>query len=516
MYNETLANRPVNFIERYCSHVEDSWSAKKGELIKLSGWNKKIIQDFFGTIREDTGYRQYKYLWLEVPKKNAKSIITSGIGLYVTGFDNEMGAENVVIAADKLNARIIFDASTKMIELNPFLEKEFRAYKDAIEHIRTGGVLKVLSAEGYNKHGPKLHFILFDEVHAQATSELYDTLSKGVASKAQPGIIMCTTAGIKETWPHTMHLFAKDIFTGAVENPYWLVKIYGGDDNVDIFDLKEWEKHNPNFGVSINPEYAKEQILLCRTRPSEISVVKRLHFNIWTGSSVEWELMKHWETGNIRPVTVESLAGRTAWGGLDCARVNDLNSFSIMVEPTGQDPLWHWLRFSFISTDSILERKKRQHHFIEQWVDEGKIIAAGGKTTDKKAIIKKILYICSILNIREIGFDPNKADEVVTGLEENDIPCRPYSQNMPSMHMPTAEIERLIMEGELNHAGDPVLRWEAGNVMMVQSGDDYKPDKKSSNDKIDCIISGVIAMGTYMTRSDDEESIIQKGGVVWV
>ena len=43
-----------------------------GKPFKLLPWEEKILRDVYGTVKED-GTRQYRYIWVEVPKKNGKS-----------------------------------------------------------------------------------------------------------------------------------------------------------------------------------------------------------------------------------------------------------------------------------------------------------------------------------------------------------------------------------------------------------------------------------------------------------
>lgn len=88
-----------------------------------------------------------------------------------------------------------------------------------------------------------------------------------------------------------------------------------------------------------------------------------------------------------------------------------------------------------------------------------------------------------------------------------------FAQGIMNMSAPTKEFERLILSGELDHLGDPVLRWMAGNVQIYTDiNNNIKPDKKRSQDKIDGIVAAIMAIGEYMTLSSGkkEQKLIYK------
>jgi len=166
MFSEAHADRAVRFFEML-KHTDGQFYNKPFELLP---WEEKIIRDVYGTLKED-GTRQYKYVYLEVPKKNGKSELAAGAALYHLFADGEMKGEIYGCAADRKQAMIVYKTARDMIDLVPALKNRTRKI-DSIKQIidkTSGSVYEVLSAEAYTKHGFKTSACIFDELHASRT-----------------------------------------------------------------------------------------------------------------------------------------------------------------------------------------------------------------------------------------------------------------------------------------------------------------------------------------------------------
>ena len=84
------------------------------------------------------------------------------------------------------------------------------------------------------------------------------------------------------------------------------------------------------------------------------------------------------------------------------------------------------------------------------------------------------------------------------------------------MSEPTKElIEKLLPEGVLAHGGHPVLRWMASNLTVSEDpAGNKKPDKKKSSDKIDGIVSLVMALGRSMVTEIESGSVYDDRGLL--
>ena len=91
------ANRPIEFIEKFCKHSKGQWAGKK---IVLELWQKAIIQSIFGFV-DSKGFRKYREVLIIVARKNGKSTLLSAIALYMLFGDKEGGAQICCVASKK-------------------------------------------------------------------------------------------------------------------------------------------------------------------------------------------------------------------------------------------------------------------------------------------------------------------------------------------------------------------------------------------------------------------------------
>ena len=205
--------------EFVCQFIERFPTTDTGRPFSLYDWQREAIMEFYSTLEvdDDTGeqYRQYQYLYEELPKKNGKSELAAPLGLYHLFGDGELNAEVYICAADKDNASIVYNAAVYMLQAAAWtaamLERGTLKLVESRREILyrrqrktpSGGMewqiigrLKVLSAEAYSKHGYKPSCVIFDELHAQPNRDLWDVMTFGAgSSRRQPVWIVLTTAG---------------------------------------------------------------------------------------------------------------------------------------------------------------------------------------------------------------------------------------------------------------------------------------------------------------------------------
>jgi phage terminase large subunit-like protein len=227
--------------------------------------------------------------------------------------------------------------------------------------------------------------------------------------------------------------------------------------------------------------------------PSKQNLVRRLNFCEWTEQNERWLDMALWDTG-AQPIDIAALRGRSCFGGLDLAKVNDLSSLALVFPPVvpgePSQVIWrHW-----IPKDDIERRVKKDGVPYDVWVREGRIIATDGNATDYAFIEAEILELSSLYQIREIAFDRTFAGEIVQKLMAEGLTMVPFGQGFLSMGAPTAEIHRKLLSGQLQHGGEPVARWAAGNVTVATDpAGNLKPDKARSTERIDPIVALIMA-----------------------
>src|SRR3990172_1392322 len=191
-FDEQAADLAVAFFEQMLVHVKGEWAGKP--FILLPWQREDIIRPIFGWKRAD-GTRKYRFVYIEGPRKNGKSNLAAGIGLYLLFVDEEPGAEVYSAAADRDQAAIVFELASQMVEDSPKLSIRSEAFKRSLLVPSTRSVYRVLSAEAYTKDGLNAHGVIFDELHAQPTRDLWDVLITSTGARRQPLVVAITTAG---------------------------------------------------------------------------------------------------------------------------------------------------------------------------------------------------------------------------------------------------------------------------------------------------------------------------------
>jgi phage terminase large subunit-like protein len=124
-FSESAANKVCAFLS-LLPHTKGRWASKK-ELIVLQPWQCFMFCVLFGWLRVKDNFRRFRTAYIAVPRKNGKSIIGSGIGLYMFAADNEFGAEVYSGATTEKQAWEVFLPAKRMMERTDALREAMGA-----------------------------------------------------------------------------------------------------------------------------------------------------------------------------------------------------------------------------------------------------------------------------------------------------------------------------------------------------------------------------------------------------
>lgn len=277
----------ARFIETFC---RQSRGKAAGQPVKLRPWQRGILNELF-TLRDD-GKRKHQTGLLGLPRKNGKSTLGSGIALYLLVADGEMGASVFSCAADRQQARLVFDEAKRMVLADPDLASILTVYRDAIEFPKTQSVYRVLSADAALQQGLNPSACIFDEVHVQRTSELWDALALGMGTREQPLMLGITTAGYdEESLLYRLYEYGRRVQSGEVDDPtFWFKWWEPADRECDWLDPAVWREANPALG-----DFLHEERLAADSRTTLENEFRRYHLNQWTRAANAWLPFGAWE-----------------------------------------------------------------------------------------------------------------------------------------------------------------------------------------------------------------------------
>ena len=502
-FDEEAAELAVEFFPRFLRHVKGEWA---GQPFELSKWQQdEIIRPIFGWKRKD-GTRRYRTVYVEVPRKSGKSSLSAGIALILLYADREPGGEVYSAAADRDQAAIVFDAAKSMVEASPELQAISEVYRRSIFVRRSGSVYRVLSADVPTKHGLNAHGIIFDELHAQRTRDLWDVLTTSTGARRQPLVVAITTAGFdRESVCWEIHNYALKVRDSVIADDSFLPVIYGAADDDDWRDEKVWKRVNPGLGISIKLDYLRQEARKAAETPSYQNTFRRLHLNQWTQQNERWIDLAAWDAC-AGPVDVEALAKKRCFGGLDLSTTTDISAFVLLFPPDRDkgEEAFQLLPYFWVPEEAVAKRTRRDGVPYEAWVRDGYIETTPGNVVDYEVIRKRIGEVWQRYRLEEIAIDRWNATQIAAQLQNDGLQVIGFGQGFRDMSAPTKELEKLVISRRLQHGGHPVLRWMADNVSVRQDpAGNLKPDKAKSTGRIDGIVATIMAVGRFMAKPEE-------------
>lgn len=517
MFDERRADRAVRFYEML-RHTKGKF---RDQPFTLLPWQKQIIRDVYGTLKSD-GTRQYKYVYIEIPKKNGKSELAAAAALYHTFADGERSGEIYGCAADKKQAGIVYKVAKDMIELVPALKKRAKvtdSLKTIVDKV-SGSEYVVLSAEAYTKHGLNLSACVFDELHAQPNRNLWDVMTFGAGdARTQPIWWIITTAGddpdrVSICWEQ--HDYARRILSGDIIDPTWYVVMYGYEGE-DIYNETNWALANPSLGTTITIDTVREAAEKAKNKPADERLFRWLRLNQWiTTKLTTWQPIDLFDS-TIGSWTRADQLGKDCYLGLDLSSTTDLTALPVIFPPQGDQLDWRVYWHSWIPADNMAERIRKDHIPYDQWAAQKWITPTEGDVVDYTKVEETILEIKKFHNVIELASDRAMATMLLQRLEQARITCVDVPQTFASLTDPMNQLEVLLKEGKYTHEDNPVARWCFGNTSIAKNGQGYikyvKEHKGKSVDRtkrIDLVAAWVTGMARarYYSGSVDISATI--------
>jgi len=493
-FDEQAALRVRKFIETFCRQSKGKFA---GQPLSLLTWQwEDVIKPLYGWKRAD-GTRKYRQAGIWLPKKNGKSTLAASLALYHLIADGEQGAEVYIVANDQQQAGIVYSEAVNMVDQSPLLAKrlDIRKSQKKILHAETRSILRALSSEKSGKHGYNSSLVLVDEVAFLKDRELWDVLRYSTASREQPLIITISTAGYlaSESIGKELYDYAKNVKEGKIKDEHFLPCIYEADADGDFRDSEQWYKANPSLGVTLSEVEFKEAVKEAESDPRKEANLRTLRLNQWLGSAAQWLSTPLWDSCG-KPFAEDALHGAEAFVGLDLARKHDLAAYVLLFHQGG---LYYLLPRFFIPRENAIRKEQVDHAPYMTWAKQGLLTLTDGDVIDYSFIRESLKKDKTQYDIKEIGYDPYNAEQLCNqqlrledGFEVVEI-----KQTMPFLAPATSMFERLLKEKKIRHNGNPVLRWQAGNVAVRQDANqNIMIDKLKSTSRIDGISAAIMAL----------------------
>lgn len=494
-FNEKKAEKVIKFF----SLIQHSKGRFAGQPFVLEPWQQFIVAMIHGwRTGSEYGPQRFRTTYVEVPRKNGKTTMAAGLGLYAAFIQDE-GEPHVYTAATKRDqAKICFNECKSLIRKSPALRSAIQVFQNRITIEQLGAFIEPLSADSRTMDGLNIHFAVIDELHAHRTSEVVDVIRTATGARLSPHIFEITTAGVDKQgvcWDH--RTYTEKVLAGDVQDDSWFGIIFTLDEGDDWRNPQNWAKANPNLNVSLELAQLQQFVNEAINRPASENSVLRYHFNVWTQAVDRWIAARHWPN-NVQEVDDETLVQLPCYAGLDLASTRDFNAL-VLLWPNPATGQIYTKQFFWIPADRMAERMEAQSVNWRRWVKQNHINEVPGNVMDNDVLANSVSKILTKYGAK-LAFDRAMAySGTIQAIVRAGIEVTPQAQSMTALSAPAKEIEKAIVSGTLVHDGNPVMAWMMDNVMIYQDGNDnIKLSKKSSVEKIDGPVALVMAMAEYL------------------
>lgn len=504
-------------------HTKGKWAGRPLEPAAVQV--AYIIAPVFGWVRPDADgvlRRIIRRLYVEMPRKGAKTTLAGGLGMILAFADGEAGAEVLMGAASRDQAGQAFKPLAALVKGSKVLsDAGVVALRNEIKQDATTSVLKVVSSRGDLAHGANVHGGLIDELHVHRDPSLLEAIESGTGARAQPLVIIITTADDGSTvsvYAQRRELIEK-LAAKVLKAPAMYGVVWAAAENEDPFDEATWAKANPLYPETPSPEFMRDAADVARADPVQMASFLRLHLGIRTKLDKQFLDIGKWDR-NRTYLDDSQLIGRRAYGGLDLSSVSDLSALAWLfpAESGGYDVRWRF----WLPEDSLAALDAATARTATGWVKDGWITLTPGDVVDYDFIKRQAIEDLDRYDVQHIGYDRWNSSQLVIDLSEKEgAPMVAVGQGVVSLSSPMKEVDRLIRTGTtskpmLRHDGNPVARWMASNLRVsMDAAGNVKPDKKKSMDKIDGMSALITAMSVAMTAEaapisayDDDHDLI--------
>ncbi len=505
------ALKAVKFIE-LLPHTKGRWAAS-GERICLEPWQRFIVGCIFGWVHKETGLRRFREAYLEIPRKNGKSIMAAGIGLYCLVADDEYGAEVYSGAATLKQAWEVFRPARLMCTKTPELVEHYGLEVNASNIVRLENFSRFEPLIGNPGDGSSPSCAIVDEYHEHQNSDLFDTMQTGMGARAQPLMFTITTAGSNMAGPcYEKRLESIKVLSGVFDDERLFSVIYGLDEGDDFKDPDMWAKANPNLNISVSRDYLESQVAAAIRSPVKQSSVKTKHFNIWVGAKHAWLNMEQWAKAADPALKMEDFTNCDGMVGLDLAtRIDIAARVSLFWKDVDGERHYFAFPYFYLPEDALDSAKNAKTY--AGWAAGGYMDLMDGAEISLAQVQADILSIPDTHSVREVVYDPWQATQIAQAIRDEGMEAVEYRNTVGNMSPPMRELEAALAAGRFHHPDNPVFNWMASNVVAKEDAkSNIYPRKELPENKIDGIVALLFALGRA-ALDETEECIYNVRGI---
>lgn len=455
VFDQERAERPIQFIERFCKHSKGEWAGKP---LKLELFQKAFISALFGFVDKKTGYRKYRETLLYVARKNGKSVLLSGLALYMLIADKEAGAEIYSVASKKDQAKIIYEETFNMIRQSPDLIQVVKKRKSDLYFNLTFSKFQPLGKNSDTLDGLNSSLVIIDELHSIKDRNLYEVMKQSQSARRQPLLIMITTAGtIRECIFDDMYKYACGVCDGTIDDPHFLPIIYELDSKDEWLDPMKWEKANPGLNHIKKLDDLISKVARAKQSPRDLTGVLVKDFNVIQTVASTWLTFE--DVDNPETFNLEDFKGYYCIGGADLSRSGDLTAATLLFMDKNEKR--YVTQMYFLPKDNFEQRVHDEKIPYDKWLEAGLLRLCEGNSINYSDVTAWFMEMVDKYDVTPawIYYDPYSAAYWVQEMQSNGFNMVKCFQGVKTLSLPMQQLGQDLAAKKVNYNNSPLLKW---------------------------------------------------------
>lgn len=484
-FDERLANRPCEFIERFLTPTKGDYSS-----MRLMGWQCFCECNMYGWVDKKTGLRRFREVLILVGTGNGKSTLLAGNATYGACKDHERGADIYLLANSKDQAGIVFNECVGQIRASKYLSPRFRTLRDGVYYDKEQSTIKHRSSDSKRLDGLNPHMAIFDEIHEYRDFKLINIIKRKIVKRTQPMIVYITTMGNVIDGPLA---YFYDLFTDAIneklkqdvgDRMFGYIAELDPDD--DVNDSRSWIKANPSIGHLLKQSELEAQWERDCVVPQQRAdfICKQLNIMVQADDQafVQPEVIKR----NNQVIPMDALIGRRCYGGFDLSNREDFTAAAL--EFPLDDGRIFVLLHSWVPRRKVdMDAEKIDYYGLAM---RGYLTIVESEYIDQEDVYRWFCEMAKSYEIVTIGYDPANATRLRQMMENYGFDMQVVRQGPLTLNDPMKDIKEQLLAGNIVTNNDPMFNWYLDNVRISAERrhtdkENWMPTKRNKYRKID-------------------------------
>ena len=507
-FDITIANRHIEFIERFCKLP----TGKLGQPLKLELFQKARFQAIFGFV-DDNDLRQYNEVLIVEGRKTTE---TAAVELDTLVNDQE-GAPQIYNVATMLDqAKLGFNAADKMRRQSPLLKKHIKKRAADLYCELNMGFIKALASNANSLDGLDTHCGVIDELAAIKNRDIYDLVKQSMGARSQPLLFCITTNGfVREGIFDAQYNYATNILFGRAQNQRFLPLIYELDSINEWDDESCWVKANPGIGTIKSWDYLRQMVQKAKDDETFKPTVLVKDFNLKQTSAAAWLRYEDFENPEL-------VCGgfRYGIGGMDAADSVDLNAAKVLCMRRDDRQIYvkqmYWIPQDVLDRQELTgDRKGRDAVPYQLWKDQGLLRTVEGNKVDKRVMLDWFREIRDQedIFILYIGYDPWHIDDSLLRefeMEFGEKSMIPVRQGVITLSQPMKDLKADLQAKRIVYNDHPIDKWCFFNTnVKTDINGNIQPIKGlDSRNRIDGTMALIDGYKVLQDKMDEIQSLI--------